>query len=82
MASNFGQQYMDQNKFHTHVKLDLRHLRSLECVGMERVAKFDTLHDTCEFLHELVVDVILHVYTGASTAGLSVIETNGSRHSV
>jgi hypothetical protein len=77
-----GQLHENLNKTYAHVELDFRHLRPLECLRMERITKFDTLHHCYEFLQELVIDGILHVYASTRTARLALVGPNRTTYSV
>lgn len=57
----------------TDVELNLRHLRSLEGLRVERITKLNRSSLCEEEVEELVVDAFLHKDTRSSAANLTMI---------
>jgi len=62
------------NISHDTVELNLGYLRALEGFLVEWISNLERLNVVCEFLHELVINVLLDVYARTSAAALSMVE--------
>ena len=65
---------------HDAVKLKLRDLRTLEGALREWIANGVLGSPVLELLDEFIVDALLHVDSGASTAALAVVEEDTKVH--
>ncbi len=68
------------NITHYTVVLKLRNLGTLEGVLLEWITDLVLLGASLESLNELVVNALLNIYTGASTAALAVVKEDTKVH--